>query len=586
VLNAEVEYRFPDRRGLRTLVQGAIRVAEAPEELTTYHLDGEVLRAGELFEHFRYRFQARPDRKVPFVFERPLRPGRYQVVLRLHNLSNDCFYREERTLEVPAVSPTDRVVASADPATPASAGVAGTEGDPAGSAAARAAPVEEPGLQLRLPSGRLMTGKLRVEAVTRGTGIARVAFALDGKPMLTKRRPPFGVGIDLGRSPRLHRIGAIAYDSEGNELARDEALINGGPHRFALRLVEPRSIPEDAERVVARAEIDVPEGERLERVEFYVNDDLHTTLFQPPYLQSLPVPRGASIAWIRTVAYLSGGGAAEDVRLIGSEQQSSQIDVDFVELHASVLDRSGRPVDDLREDEIRVYERGELQELRRMEPVADLPIHAGVLLDTSSSMAAALGDAERAALQFFSEVLTERDRAAVLTFADEPDLAVRFTSSLEILAGGLAALEPRGDTHLWDAVAYALHYFSGIRGKRAVVLITDGQDSGSKYQFEDVLEYARRTGVAFYVIGLRVPSRPASAGMLIDRLARETGGRSFRIGRAFELGRVYSDIRAELRSQYLIAYQSSTTDGESFREIDIELDRPGHEVRTVRGYYP
>ncbi|HLF56430.1 MAG TPA: VWA domain-containing protein, partial [Thermoanaerobaculia bacterium] len=444
---------------------------------------------------------------------------------------------------------------------------------------------DEPSLRLLVPTDRLVTGKLRVEAATRGEEIAAIAFSVDGKPILRKLRPPFGVELDLGKSPRMRRIGAVAYDAAGAELARQETVVNGGPHRFALRLVEPRSIPAGAERVVARAEIELPEGERLDRVEFHVNDQLYATLFQEPFVQSLPIVAGTDVAWIRAVAFLRGGGAAEDVKLVGAEGLNEELDVDLVELHASVLDRQSRPVLGLGPAEFQVYEDGVRQELRRCEFQTDLPIHAGVMIDTSSSMAEELADAQRAALQFFTEVLTERDRGAIVTFAEVPDLEVRFTNSVEVLAGGLSGIEAEGNTHLWDAVAFALHYFSGLRSKRILVLITDGEDSGSRFTYDEVLDYARRTGVAIYVIGLDVPSK-AEVELRIDRLARETGGRSFRIGHARELGGIYREIQTELRSQYLIAYQSSAGTGNDFREVEVRLTRPGLEARTLRGYYP
>ena len=100
-----------------------------------------------------------------------------------------------------------------------------------------------------------------------------------------------------------------------------------------------------------------------------------------------------------------------------------------------------------------------------------------------------------------------------------------------------------------------------MRGKRALILLTDGDDSESHFRFEEVLEYARRTGVTIYAIGINVPSQPVDAGVHLDQLARETGGRSFRIRRANELASVYETIRQELRAQYLIAYQSSGSRG-------------------------
>ncbi len=379
-LPAALDLAFPGRHGLRTRVEGAIRLGEPPSAKNAYTVDGEVLRGDELFDHFRYRFEAAPGATTPFVFERPLRPGDYHLIVKLHELDDDRYFRDERDLEVPVVGADGTLLATARakpeaPATPAiDAGAPDT--------------APEPSLRLVIPGGdRLLTGRARVEAVTQGDDIAAVGFTLDGKPIMRKLRPPFDVELDLGPNLRLHRVGAVAYDGFGTELARDETLVNGGPHRFALRLTDPQNIPPGAERVVARAQVDVPVDETLDRVEFYVDDKLYATLYQPPFAQSLPVPAGTKLAWIRAVAYLVDGDAAEDVKLIGAGDLSTAVQVDFVELYASVLDRRGRPIDDLKESEVEVREDGKKQQIRRFEKVADLPIHAGVLLDTSASMA-------------------------------------------------------------------------------------------------------------------------------------------------------------------------------------------------------
>lgn len=582
-LPAAVDVRFPGRRGLRTVVEGVVRLEEAPASEATLNVDGEILRGEELFEQFRYRFRCPEGGAAPFLFERLLRPGSYRLVLRLHDLASDRYHREERPLEVPMVEEGEPIVLASAAALPADArtGAALSPGE------AETALHDEPvSLRLLIPTESLATGKLRVEALARGDEIRSVEFTLDGRPVLRKQRPPYTVELDLGRAPRLHRLGAAALDTRGDVLVRDEVQVNGGPHRFAVRIVDPRSIPAGVENVTARAVVEVPDGETLDRVEFYVNDRLHATLFQEPYVQPLPIPAGADLAWIRIVAHLVDGGAAEDVRLVGAGEFVSDLEVDFVELYASVLDRRKRPVEDLAAAEITVLENGVEQSVRRFERVSDLPIHAAVLLDTSASMAEELRDAETAALRFFSDVLTDRDRAAVMTFDEQPRLVVRFSRSPEVLAGGIADLEAVGDTRIWDAVAFGLHYMSGIRGKRALILISDGEDSGSRFPFEDVLDYARRTGVTIYAVDLGTSSRRRDAGVFLDRLARETGGRSFRVSHASDLGAVYRDIQGELRAQYLIAYQSSAEPGDDFRDVEVRVDRPGVDLRTARGYYP
>ena len=293
--------------------------------------------------------------------------------------------------------------------------------------------------------------------------------------------------------------------------------------------------------------------------------------------------------YVRAVAYLTDGNSSEDVVIINAPgvdyQDVSQ--VDFKELYTTVVTRKGEFVEDLVEEEIRVFEDGVEQQIRRFEKVRDLPIIAGLMIDTSTSMARALTDVRRAAHRFLETVLRPKDRAAVMTFNDDPQLVVRFTSDTEVLAGGLTGLVAEGETALYDSVIFALHYLSGGSGKRAIVLLTDGEDSSSTYTFDDALGFARHTGVSIYIIGLGLPSDP-QARSYVRQLATETGGETYFIDRADQLGRVYEEIQQELRSQYLIGYQSSNSDkpADQFRRVEVQVGRKGVEAKTIRGYFP
>ena len=265
---------------------------------------------------------------------------------------------------------------------------------------------------------------------------------------------------------------------------------------------------------------------------------------------------------------------------------NDQVDVDLVELFATVLARHGRPVDDLRPEEVEIREDGRPEKLLRLEKISDVPIHAAVMLDTSGSMAPELEEAERAALRFFQQVLTPLDRAAVITFADSPRLAVEFTGRLDRLAGGLADLRAEGETTLYDSLAFTLHYFEGLSGKRALILISDGQDSNSRTRFDDVLDYARRSGVAIYAIGLDVPTHPPTGGRRPRPAGARDRGRSFRVDRASRLGPIYEEIEKDLRSQYLLAYQSDSPGATGTARSRSRSTGPASTVRTATGYYP
>ncbi len=143
-----------------------------------------------------------------------------------------------------------------------------------------------------------------------------------------------------------------------------------------------------------------------------------------------------------------------------------------------------------------------------------------------------------------------------------------------------------GATSLHDAVVTSLYYFRGVRGRRALVLLSDGEDTSSSLPFKDALEYARRSGVSIYAIGLRIGRADLGVRNKLDALAKETGGRTYYIENAIDLGSAYAEIEKELRSQFLLAYNSDQAGKQGFREVKVEVQGGKLEARTIRGYYP
>ena len=332
-------------------------------------------------------------------------------------------------------------------------------------------------------------------------------------------------------------------------------------------------------------EVEVPEGRTLDRVEFFLNEDRVATLYQEPFVQPIVLPGTAEVAYVRAVAYLPDGNTTEDLVFINAPDYVEEVEVQFVELYTSVVDGQGRPISGLTAGNFKVFEDEVPQSLVRFETVEDLPIHVGILIDTSASMVGVLSDVRRAALSFVDQAISPKDRAAVITFSNFPQLKVGLTSDRTALGSGLAGLAPEGQTALYDSVMFSLYYFTGIKGQRAILVLSDGKDESSRFDFEQTMEYARRAGITVYTIGLRL--RDFGARSKLTRLAEETGGSSFFLNDISELEPVYQSIQAELRSQLLLAYQSSnTSDDEEFRRIEVEVDRPGARVRTISGYYP
>ncbi len=451
----------------------------------------------------------------------------------------------------------------------------------------------EGGHSVRLlePPIGLHTGALRVGAVVEGEGVARVEFLLDGKVVMSKIRPPYGVEVHLGDTLRPRRVTAIALTAAGEELARDTLEINLGPFRFAVRLIEPVPKTVYGSSVPVRAEVTLPVGDRLDRVDFLLEETIIDSATAPPYRGELALSGTGEPTYVRAIAYLEDGSSAEDLVFINSSRDMANLKVSFVELYTTVLDRRNQPIDDLEIADFKVFEDGAQHSIRRFERVLDRQVNLGILLDTSLSMVEELRETQKVAAGFLERLLRPQDRATVITFSDEAEVKVPFSNDVEALTKGLERLEALGETTLWDSLAFTLYYFGGLKGKRALVVLTDGQDSRSHYKINDVIEYAQRLGVAVYPIAV------SNSGASIDRHAQEsernlrklasaTGGSSFSIQRASGIERAYERIEAELRAQYLVGYQSSKTTPGAFRQVKVEILGRGLKARTIPGYYP
>ena len=582
-LPAELTVGYAGRRQGRTVLEGVLAVpreAAGTVELAgarsyNFLLTGEVLRDDELFDTFRYKFDLPAaevvDEEIPLVFTRYLRPGDYRLVLRLEDLNQGAFFRDDEPITVPRME-------RAAPSLPEDVESARLLAE-----ANAALDSDEVTVRLVTPMDQIQTGFVRFDTMVTGTGITRVAFALDGESVLTKQSPPFSVELDLGAVPRSRRLSAIAYGADGTELARDETLLNPGGHRFSVELVEPRRGVEYQGAVRAEAEVRAPEGQSVERVEVFLNETRVATLYQEPWTQTVRLPPEETMAYVRAVAYLPDGNSTEDLVFVNAPDYLEELDVQFVELYATALDGEQRPVDDLTREDFQVLEDGQPQEVARFEHVRDLPIHAAVLLDVSASMEGRLDASRQAALSFFEQAVEPRDRGALITFNDHPNLAVKFTNEVPTLGGGLAGLKAERGTALYDAVVFGLYYFNGVKGQRAMLVFSDGKDESSRFTWEQTLEYSRRAGVTIYSVAVQ----DEEAHKKLSRLADVTGGRSFFVKSVEELSAVYEVVQRELRSKYLIAYQSSNTTGSrDFRKVEVRPQRPGVGVKTMQGYYP
>jgi Ca-activated chloride channel family protein len=278
------------------------------------------------------------------------------------------------------------------------------------------------------------------------------------------------------------------------------------------------------------------------------------------------------------------------------EQQIFRAAIDVVSLNVTVMDPQNRYLTDLSEGDFAVYEDGTKQDLLFFNR-SSLPIAFSLLIDTSASMENRLQIAQEAAIGF-ARKLRPQDFAQVVDFDSRVEITQDFTNNVADLERAIRATTAGGSTSLHNAIYISLKELAKIKAKsqddvrrRAIIVLSDGEDTSSLVTYEEVLDLAKRSETALYTIGLQPKDAPASKGFreaefVLRQLAQETGGRAFFIQRVEELKDVYGQISDELSSQYTLGYASKNgrRDG-SWRRVVVQVARTGAVARTKRGYY-
>ena len=256
--------------------------------------------------------------------------------------------------------------------------------------------------------------------------------------------------------------------------------------------------------------------------------------------------------------------------------------VNLVEVYATVTDRQGEPVTGLTADGFQVAEDGFSQRITAF-AAGEFPLAVAIGLDRSFSMGGTsnrLAVAKSAARTFIGALRPE-DQVMVVAIGSETEVAAPLSSDRAVLLGAIDRLDAWGTTALYDATRVALDAIQAGKGRRALVLLSDGTDRYSDTRAADLVERARRSDVLIYPIALGSARPPVFA-----ELAAATGGRSFFVREPRELATVVTTIARELRFQYLLGYMPSREPSTepSWHAITVTVSRPGVVVRARDGY--
>jgi|SRR5579859_1281399 VWFA-related protein len=289
--------------------------------------------------------------------------------------------------------------------------------------------------------------------------------------------------------------------------------------------------------------------------------------------------------------------------------ETLKVNVDVVNLLFNVKDKSGHLLPNLAKDQFDVSEDGQPQNIKYFKAESNLPLTIGILLDTSFSQDRVLPIEKEVGAQFLQQMLRKEDEAFLISFDVNVDLLQDYTNSPRDIrrgmdaakingggmAGGIPGIgqgpvpigNPKG-TLLYDAVFLATHdKLRNEVGRKAIILLTDGEDQGSQLKLRDALEAAQKADTILYT--LLISDRGVAMGTgegLMKKLCEDTGGRVINVGNNQQkLQKAFDQISDELRSQYSIGYTPTNTkhDG-TYRKVEVKT-KDGYKVQSRKGYY-
>jgi len=299
----------------------------------------------------------------------------------------------------------------------------------------------------------------------------------------------------------------------------------------------------------------------------------------------------------------------------GQPAATVKVNVNVVQLFFNVKDKKGGLIPNLTKDDFEIFEDGKPQTIKYFAADSNLPLTLGILIDSSGSQTRVLDMEKEVGGDFLTQILRDKDLAFVISFDVDVDLLQDFTNSVHALkvalnsarintaGGGGTGIPglgggtvptvgtPRG-TLLYDAVYLAAHdELAQQVGRKAMILLTDGEDQGSQLKIKDAIEAAQKSDSIAYVLLCADRSFYGFGGYSGDRemkkLTEETGGRVIEVGNKFEKLRAgFDQIANELRSQYNIGYTPSNAklDG-TFRKVEIRVKNKDYKVQSRNGYY-
>lgn len=534
-------------------------------------LIGSISQNGAVVK--RFRFPVDPSTPNPLTSVQTLQPGDAEIDAKL------MVPLEEQTPVILAKATQTFAIAKTNKP------YAAKEGDDAESILAEGIVPETSGAVRIVAPRRDVAPNLFIVEVEVQPPVTRVEFWIDGKRIMARNAPPYRAELDLGALPKRVEVRAVGYDAQNRYIDADAFVVN--EHETPLEAKITRVVTPDG---VSHFKVSVqnPKATTIKSATFFAGQKKLMEWSAPPYAINIPNSQLKGVDFVRASVVDETNYEASDLLFLNGNRFAEEIEVNLVELPVTVTDKGNLPVTDLKEADFTVLENGKPQKITTFNYASNLPIAAGVLIDHSGSMKPRMEQAKSAALEFFKKIMRPGDRAFVTGFAFDAKSVSPFVTDVSSLQSQVSAIpEASGGTALYDAIVTGLYRFRTLQGRRALIILTDGEDTTSRTSYEEMLTYARSARVPLYFIGVGLGMLDASGTNKMKTLAAETGGIAYFIRDIKQLDQTYAQLDKDLRSQYLIAYNAETSvKDRAYRKVEVKVPRPGMTVRTIRGYIP
>ena len=454
---------------------------------------------------------------------------------------------------------------------------------------------------------KIIQGRQKMTLNIEDTNLLWVEFHIDGKLIATDREPPYECSYDFGEAPLEHEIAIIGYYPKETIYQipspyerEEEAVPPREPEGLKVKITSPLPNTYLSGKVTISAEVSTPPGTSVERVEFYIDQELVFTDRDPPYQFSYDAGQEFNRRIIEVIAYNSEGEKGSDL-IISRDLEGYLFEarVNLVTLDVTVTDKRDKYISGLDEDDFRVYEDGALQAVSHFTR-EERPLVIGLLLDSSGSMEGLKIVRAKEGAKKFIRTLKDDEEAFFIDFDSEVKVLQDFTSDKGKLLTAIDSAYAEGATAMNLALWEGIKKLEDKTGRKAIILLSDGYDTVQEMTEDQVLEAAKRAEVKIYSIGIiekwltlpapfrrQTPFEEKGLGeIVLKSLSDWTGGEAFFPQSIGRLDEIYLQIARELRSQYALGYASSNKEEDgSWRTIKVELTDKDLKARTKKGYY-